>query len=86
MNTYRKRYLRRTDLFLVRVWTEDAIALVEADQTGNGRNSVSGADQDEWSGSVQRVVDGEACQFKGLQSLVDTLLAMLSETRDKLDK
>ncbi|MEO5952712.1 MAG: hypothetical protein ABIQ44_09630, partial [Chloroflexia bacterium] len=59
---------------------------VEADHTANGRNSVSGADQDEWSGSVQRVVDGQVCQFKGLQSLVDTLLAMLSETRDKLDR
>jgi hypothetical protein len=86
VSTRPRRSLRRTDLFLVRMWTEDAIAPIEAGHTGNGRNSVSGADQDEWSGSVQRVVDGEACQFKGLQSLVDALLAMLSETRDKLDK
>ncbi len=86
MNTRRRRNLRRTNLFLVRVWTEGAATLVVAEGLGDAPNSSDASNQEEWAGSVQRVVDGEARQFEGWQSLVDTLLAMLSETRGKLDR
>ena len=55
------RRLKRTGLFLVRVWTEDA-------GDGSGRA--------EWHGKVQRVVNGEARYFHDWPELVDLLLAM----------
>jgi hypothetical protein len=54
---------RRSDLFLVRLWTEDA------DDDGG---------QVQWRGKVQRVVDGEAHQFSDWQGLSELLMAMLS--------
>lgn len=86
MNTRRRRNLRRTDLFLVRVWTEGATTLIDARGLEDAAKSTDASGHGDWSGSVQRVVDGEARQFKGWQSLVDTLAAMLAETRDKLDR
>ncbi len=53
---------RRSDLFLVRLWAEDA---------------ADGSGKVEWRGKVQRVVDGESRQFSGWQDLVDVLLTML---------
>jgi hypothetical protein len=87
----RRRYLKRTDLFLVRVWTEDTTVLVDAKDSGHvssgsrSKNSEE-ATHEEWSGSVQRVVDGEVRQFKGWQDLLDTLLAMVSGTGANLDQ
>jgi hypothetical protein len=57
------RHLRRTDLFLLRVWTEDA---------GDG----SGKTQ--WRGKVLRVVDGESHQFDDWQGLLTLLSLMLA--------
>ena len=81
------RYLRRTDLFLVRMWTDTAwpegpATRVYAKGLGVAPTTTDASGHGEWSGSVQRVVDGEARHFTGWQSLVDTLLAMLAETRD----
>ncbi len=70
MDTHRSRTLRRTDLFLVRMWTADA-------RDGDRRA--------EWHGRVQRAVDGEAHQFDGWQNLVDLLLTMLSEGQRTVD-
>ena len=61
------RRLKRTDLFLVRVWTQDGDA---GDSSGQG----------EWHGKVQRVVDGETHQFDDWQHLMDLLVAMVSGT------
>jgi hypothetical protein len=68
-----RRY-KRTDLFLVRVWT---------DYTGEGESEGDGRDGDkvEWRGRVQRVVDGEAHRFSDWQGLVDTLLVMLADAK-----
>ncbi len=62
--TNRRRALRRTDLFLVRMWVEDAL---------------DGSKKAGWHGKVQRVVDGEAHQFDTWQELVNALQAMLPE-------
>lgn len=55
------RHLKRTDLFLVRVWADDTT------ETG---------EQAEWRGRVQRVTSGETREFDGWRGLVDHLLAM----------
>lgn len=54
--------LRRTDLFLVRVWTR-------------GRDASTG--KPTWSGHVQRVVDGELYHFDSPQALTLLLGDML---------
>ena len=64
-----RRNLNRMDLFLVRMWTTEVLDSGEG--TGRART--------EWRGMVQRVVNGEARQFDSWQSLVDTLLVMLSD-------
>ena len=69
MGTHLNQHLRRTNLFLVRVWTEGAVG-----EDGNGTGEA------EWHGRVQRVIDGEAHQFDNLQGLVELLLKMLSES------
>jgi hypothetical protein len=76
MSTY--RHLRRTNLFLVRVWVEEA----EGDEEDAGERA-GGSAEAAWSGRVQRVVDGEAHEFSGLQGLVDSLLAMLSQSEGR---
>lgn len=58
-----RRPLRRTDLFLVRMWAEEP---------------QDGSDDPGWHGKVQRVVDGEAHQFDTWRELVDALRTMLS--------
>ncbi len=58
----RRRYKGST-LFLVRFWSRDA-----NDDAGDMK----------WRGTVRRVVDGEAQEFKTIQELVDSLLAMIS--------
>ncbi len=61
------RHIKHTDLFIVRVWTQD-----RDNQPGNSGHVAS------WRGKVQRVVDGEAHEFGSWQALIDTLQAMLS--------
>lgn len=68
MATNRRRPLRRTDLFLVRMWVEDA--LDSSDKAG-------------WHGKVQRVVDGEAHQFDTWQELVNVLQTMLPQADEE---
>jgi hypothetical protein len=55
------RHLKRTGLFLLRVWTEDA---------GDGSGKA------EWHGKVQRVVNGESRYFHNWPELVELLAAM----------
>jgi hypothetical protein len=57
----RRRY-KRSELFLVRVWTQ-----------GSGHGSGIGA----WHGRVQRAVNGEAYQFEDWQGLLRVLSEML---------
>jgi hypothetical protein len=59
-----RHHYRRSDLFLLRMWSEEA-----ADASGNI----------EWRGKVQRVVDGEAHTFEDWQGLVRLLCQMLPE-------
>jgi predicted esterase YcpF (UPF0227 family) len=61
-----RHYYRRSDLFLLRMWSEEA---------------ADGSGKVEWHGKVQRVTDGEAHQFREWQDLLDLLLAMLSNDR-----
>jgi hypothetical protein len=58
----RRRY-KGSILFLVRFWPRDA---------NDDRTDM------EWRGTVRRVVDGEAQEFKSLQELVDSLTVMTS--------
>lgn len=59
---------RRSDLFLVRLWTRDA----------NKK-----CDKVECHGKVQRVVDGQSHQFDSWQGLVDLLVAMASSNKGR---
>ena len=61
----RHRYLKRSALFLLRLWAEE-----ESDGEG----------EMVWRGKVQRVLDGESHHFKDWQELIDSLATMLSET------
>ena len=58
------RHLKRKDLFLIRMWTEQG----------------SGADEGDvsWRGKVQRVVDGETYPFDDWQALVEVLRSLVS--------
>jgi hypothetical protein len=84
MAWHRSRNLKRTDLFLVRVWTE-----AKDDGAGYGSDDAKGSDQREactaeWQGKVQRVTDGEVRRFDTLQALTGLLLEMLSGPRETL--
>ena len=63
----RHRHLRRSDLFLLRLWSE--------------AGGEDGLGEPMWRGKVQRVVDGEARPFSDLEDLLATLVAMLSERK-----
>jgi len=72
----RSRYLKHTDLFLVRVWTE-----VEGGDDAS-RCDDHAACKAEWHGRVQRVTDGEVRPFDNLQALASLLLDMLSGPKE----
>ena len=61
---------KRSDLFLVRFWAEDA-SMEKA--MGNV----------ERQGTLLRVVDGESHRFNSLQELMDLLKAMLSNNEGR---
>ena len=65
------RHMKHTDLFIIRLWTQD-----QDDQSGtaNAGNAVC------WRGKVQRVVSGESHEFKDWETLVNTLRSMTSTT------
>jgi|GEM_PF-3468133 len=69
-----RRQYKRADLFLVRLWATDSEDESNAGSTGR---------QGEWHGKVQRVVDGEAHPFSSLQDLVDVLLVMLTDNKER---
>jgi hypothetical protein len=79
MPLHRSRYLKHTDLFLVRVWTE---AEVGGDGNGDVGANAREAGKAEWHGRVQRVTDGEVRRFDNLQALTNLLLDMLSGTKE----
>jgi hypothetical protein len=58
------RRLRRSDLFLLRLWSEA--------REGEQREPT-------WHGKIQRVVDGETRQFSDWDALLAILAAMLSQ-------
>jgi hypothetical protein len=64
--------LQRSNLFLVRLWIEDA--------KGNNSGAIDENDA-RWRGKIQRVVNGETIEFQGWQGLVTNLSAMLSPGR-----
>jgi hypothetical protein len=66
----RYHHKRRVDLFLVRVWQEES----ERGEEGSDEEV-----EEEWNGSVQRVVDGETRRFNSWQDLAELMLAMVSE-------
>jgi hypothetical protein len=68
------RHRKRTELFLVRVWTEEEMAAPEPDSAGDSKKVVRG-------GRVQRVVDGESHQFNDWAGLTNLLVAMLSDSK-----
>jgi len=63
------RHHRRTDLYLVRVWTDEPEATPEGAEN-DGRPPCKGR--------VQRVVDGESYSFDNWQGLTGVLLALLT--------
>jgi hypothetical protein len=66
-----RRHLKRTDLFLIRMWTE------EVTETREGKDEGGVA----WRGKVQRVVDGETYQFDSWPALVDLLQVLVSASQ-----
>lgn len=75
------RHLRRTDLFLVRIWLEDAGGAEDTAGETSGGGSAGG--EAEWCGRVQRVVDGESHAFRSWKGLVDSLEAMISHSEGR---
>ena len=78
-----RRRLRRTDLFLVRVWRE--YGKTEGDLAGTSSNAIPD-DQfaaHEWHGQVRRVSNGESLQFDSLDKLLDVLTAMLGGIEER---
>lgn len=67
--SFDRRY-KRTDLFLVRVWTQDPGDHTEPTLTED--------DTAAWHGRVQRVVDGEMHEFDNWDALVAALRAMIT--------
>ena len=65
---------KRTDLFLVRLWPKES---EDESKAGNDSGQV------EWHGKVQRVVDGETHPFRSLPGLVDMLLVMLGNNKER---
>jgi hypothetical protein len=64
---------KRTNLFLLRVWCDDA---------GEHENSAKGERSGlTWHGRVQRTVSGEAHSFDGKDDLIEVLEAMLYKDR-----
>jgi len=73
------RRRRRSDLFLVRVWSEDAKPGGEIEMKGADSTSREAAGPElEWHGRVQRVTDGESHPFDSRQDLLDILNSMIS--------
>jgi hypothetical protein len=75
------RHPKRTDLFLVRVWTErtpEGGAAQGAEKASGGSGGSGDSDQVVYHGKVQRVVDGESHEFSSWQGLIDLLLTMLA--------
>ena len=79
---------RRSDLFLVRLWTTDA-SEEPGDTKWDGGTYRGRADSIEksasgparkWWGKVQRAVSGESHEFADLQGLLELLKTMLSES------
>ena len=71
---------KRSDLFLVRIWSEDRGVEDASDGALGGEEVITKL---RWHGRVQRTVDGEAHQFDSWQGLVDLLLAMLSNNKGR---
>ena len=78
----RKR-LRRTDLFLVRVWREYDKPTSEFAGTASGALPDDHGGGQLWHGQVRRVSSGESLQFDSLAALLDVLTSMLGGIDDK---
>ena len=61
-----RNHLRRSNLFLLRVWAEESSDAPDAEEAVR------------WRGKVQRVVDGESHQFSDWEGLTSLLVTMLS--------
>jgi len=82
-----RRQLRRTDLFLVRVWrdlgNEGASGIAETGISTEGDEGRTRHDAGHaWHGQVRRVSNGESLQFDSLGTLLDVLTAMLEGSGD----
>ncbi len=55
--------LKRTELFLVRLWSQ---------------TSAGGSGEVSWCGRVQKTVDGRGHSFEGWPSLIDLLVSMMT--------
>jgi hypothetical protein len=64
---------KRTNLFLLRVWCDDADENENSNE-GEGFGRM-------WHGRVQRTVSGEAHNFEGKDDLIQVLQAMLCKDR-----
>jgi hypothetical protein len=81
-NTSRSKHAQ---LFLLRVWCDDADANgdEQADEDGDEgeKSGLKGPWQRQWHGRVQRTVSGETQSFDGIEGLIEVLAAMLYKDR-----
>ena len=72
MNITRETDREHSQLFLVRLWTE------ESSEGGDESNGDGGGSDSriEWCGKLQHVVSGQAQYFRGWPTLIDLLLEM----------
>lgn len=76
MDPFQSLGRERSQLFLVRLWAEEATEGNDSrgsEATGVTENS---GGQIEWCGKVQDVVSGQAYYFRGWPTLIDLLLEM----------
>jgi hypothetical protein len=70
--------LRRSNLFVVRIWRED-IGSTTGSTTDSAERTGKDDGSEQWRGRIQRAVSGEEHSFRGWSDLIELLEGMLSD-------
>jgi hypothetical protein len=75
MNVTQETDREHSQLFLVRLWTEQGSEGSEGSDESKGEGEGSDS-RIEWCGKLQHIVSGQAQYFRGWPTLIDLLLEM----------
>jgi hypothetical protein len=76
MNITQETDREHSQLFLVRLWTEQGSEGSEGSDESKGEGSEGSDSGIEWCGKLQHIVSGQAQYFRGWPTLIDLLLEM----------